>query len=170
MPPRPSSSTTAFRAGTALAVAWLVAGVVAGIRLHLEGGVFGEAVPLGASVGTRLIEGLPWVGAALAAWWAIGRWPLSRREILRPVTFHAWFGLGVVVSMQVVLAALRAAFVTPGLRPFDPWGALPAELTRRTPPALAVYAILVATAVIWRVPPDAPQDVPGAGRGDDDSP
>lgn len=151
----------------AILVAWLVAGVTAGVRLHLEGGVFGEVVPLGVSVATRLVEALPWTGAAGVAWWAAGRWRPSRHDLLRPVTVHAWVGLATVVIVQVAVAALRAAWVPPGLRPFDPWGALPGELTRRGPPALLVYGALLVVALAWRSgsDPHSDQEVPAAGRG-----
>jgi hypothetical protein len=149
-----------------LVLAWLAAGVVAGVRLHLEGGVFGEAVGLAPSVATQLVNGLPWVVAALAAWWAAGSWPVTGDDILRPVTLHAWLGLAVVVIQQLMLAALRATVVPPGLRPLDPWAALPGELTSRAPPALLVYAVLVAAALVWRAgEAGPPQEVPGAGRG-----
>jgi hypothetical protein len=132
--------------------------------------VFGEAVPLGLSVATQLVHGLPWVGAVCVAWWAAGRWPITRRDVLRPITFHAWVGMAVVVGQQLLLAGLRVAVVPPGLGPLDPWEALPRELTYRGPPALLVYAALVAATLVWRAedPPDR-QDVPRAGRGATDS-
>lgn len=158
-----------IRVAIALVVTWLGAGVVAGFRLHSSGGVFGDAVGVGASIAARLVDGLPWLGAVAVAAWAAGRWPVSRTDVLRPVTIHAWIGLGVVAAMQIVLAALRSTLVPPGLRPFDPWGALPAELTGRGPPALAVYAILVMAALAWRSGTGGGQEVPGAGRGVDPS-
>ena len=149
-----------------LILAWLLAGVVAGVRLHLRGGVFGEAVPLALSVWAQLVNGAPWLMAGGVAWWAAGRWPVHRDEVLRPLTLHAWLGLAVVVLQQGVLALLRATLLPPGLGPLDPWAALPAELVVRGPAALAVYAVLVAGALIWRAgEPTGGQEVPGAGRG-----
>lgn len=156
------------RSSTLLLLAWLAAGLVAGARLHLRGGVFGEAVPLLPSIGAQLVAGVPWVVAAAVAWWAAGRWPVTLRDVLRPVTFHAGIGLGVVVGQQILLAALRDAFLPPGLRPLDPWAALPGDLTFRAPPALAVYAVLVGAALFWRRGDEgsSPQEVPAAGRGE----
>jgi hypothetical protein len=153
-----------LRGASAALVVWLTVGVGTGYRLHRQGGIFGEAVPLADSIVAQLAAGVPWLLAVAVAWWAAGRWPISRHDILRPLTIQAWIGLAVVAGQQVVLAALRTVVVAPGLRPFDPWAALPAEWVTRGPAALAVYATLAAIAGVWR----APQDVPAAGRGDDD--
>ena len=153
------------RGVAALLGTWLVVGLGTGVRLHRAGGVFGEAVPLGASIVAQLAAGVPWLLAAAVAWWAAGRWPVHRNDVLRPFTVQAWIGLGVVAAQQVVLAALRATVVAPVLRPFDPWGAMVGEGVTRGPAALAVYGgIAIAAGVLRRSVP-GPQGVPAAGRG-----
>ncbi|MBT8338237.1 MAG: hypothetical protein KJO11_16740 [Gemmatimonadetes bacterium] len=149
----------------ALLAVWLVIGVGTGLRLHRAGGVFGEAVPLGGSIVAQLAAGVPWLIAAVVAWWAAGRWPVRRDEVLRPFTIQAWIGLGVVVGQQVALAALRATVVAPGLRPFDPWGAMVGEGVTRGPAALAVYGVIAVVAGVLRRSDPRPQGVPAAGRG-----
>jgi hypothetical protein len=153
------------RRGVAIVlVAWLTAGIGTGTRLHRTGGVFGEAVPLGDSIVAQLAAGVPWLLAVAIAWWAAGRWPLRRDDVLRPFTIQAWVGLGVVAAQQVVLAALRATVVAPGLRPFDPWRAMVGEGVTRGPAALAVYGVIAVVAGALRPAPSL-QDVPAAGRG-----
>ncbi len=157
------------RALVGLMIAWILTGLVAGWRLHQLGGIFGEAVPLGASITTQLVRAFPWLLAALVAWVATGWWPIGRDEILRPITLHAALGLVVVFAQAVLLAALNATLVPPGLRPLDPWANLPEDLTLRAPPSLVVYAVLVVVAVVARTEQRRSQEVPAAGRPGPDS-
>ncbi|NNK64787.1 MAG: hypothetical protein HKO98_16420, partial [Gemmatimonadetes bacterium] len=78
---------------------------------------------------------------------------------------QAWLGLVVIVGQQVVLAALRATVVAPGLRPLDPWGAIMEEGVTRGPAALAVYGVIAFVAGVLRRSDARPQGVPAAGRG-----
>lgn len=146
---------------------WISAAVVVGARLHARGGVFGEAVGLGPSIGAQLLQGAPWVGAGAIAWWAAGRWPLKRSDLLRPITVHAWIGLGVVAAQQVLTTAL-STLLPMGLRPLDPWARLPEHLTYRGPIALLVYLTLAASCLAFRSGSSAAQDAPAAGS--DESP
>jgi hypothetical protein len=150
-----------------LVAVWASAAVVAGARLNARGGVFGEAVGLGASIGSQFLYTLPWVLASAVAWWAAGRWPVIRSDLLRPITVHAWIGMGVVAAQQVLTTAL-STLLPMGLRPFDPWARLPEHLTYRGPPALLVYLIVVASCLALRAGSGSAQDAPAAGR--DESP
>ena len=142
---------------------WASAAVAAGVRLHARGGVFGEAVGLGASIGTQFVYTLPWILASAVAWWAAGRWPVTRSDLLRPITVHAWIGMGVVAAQQLLTTAL-STLLPMGLRPFDPWARLPEHLTYRGPPALLVYLIVVVSCLALRGGSAPAQDAPGAGR------
>jgi len=141
---------------------WASAAVFAGARLYARGGVFGEAVGLGASIGAQFLYSLPWVLASAVAWWAAGRWPLLRSDLLRPITIHAWIGLGVVTAQQLLATALTT-LLPMGLRPLDPWAQLPEHLTHRGPPALVVYLVVVASCLALRTGSGSAQDVPAAG-------
>lgn len=149
--PRTSADGTGPLSVTAwLLGAWLVAGGVAGLRLHRAGGVFGEAVPLGDSVVASLVNGTPWLVSAGVAWFAAGRWPLRRGEILPAMTAHAAVGLVTVASQLVALAALRTWVLPAELTPPDPWGQLPLDLIRWGPVALGVYVVLTGVMLAMR--------------------
>ena len=146
---------------------WVSVAVFVGARLHARGGVFGEAVGLGASIGAQLLYVVPWVLAGVAAWWAAGRWPLTRTDLLRPITVHAWIGM-VVVAAQQLLTTASSTLLPLGLRPLDPWARLPEHLTNRAPVALGVYLVVAASCLALRSGSVAAQDAPAAGS--DESP
>lgn len=137
------------RSVIAMLVAWLAAGVLAGVRLHRAGGTFGEQIPLITSIVVNLINAAPWLMAAMIAAWAARRWPFARGTRLPSLTWHLAIGIGVVVLQQLLLAALRATLVPPGLRPLDPWRQMGLDLVRWGPVALGVYAILLLGAILW---------------------
>lgn len=128
--------------------AWLLAGAAAGVRLHLNGGVFGEAVPLSTSVAGSLLNALPWLGAGIVAWVMSGRRPLVGDRLLPDATVQAAVAFAVVVGQHVVLAALQSTVIPGELTPPDPWRRLPMELVRRGPAALGVYAVILA-GMLW---------------------
>jgi hypothetical protein len=131
-----------------ISVAWILAGTAAGVRLHVDGGVFGEAVALGPSVAGALLRALPWWGAALVAWWLSGRRPLPRGDLLPALTLHLAAGFAVVVGQQVALAALQSTLIPAELTPPDPWSRLQLELVRRGPMALGLYLVILA-GMMW---------------------
>lgn len=146
---------------------WLGAAVIVAVRLRARGGVFGEAVGLGESIAAQAVLGLPWVLAGAIAWWAAGRWPLTRDEMLRPITIQCWIGLLVVVGQQILSTGL-SALLPLGQRPLDPWSRLPEHLTYRGPAALVVYLVVAAACLALRSGPTSGQDAPAAGS--DESP
>lgn len=137
-----------------LAAGWLLAGVTAGVRLHLAGGVFGERVPLGDSVVASLVNGAPWLFAAVVAWAAAAVLPVRRHDLLRPMTVHVAVGFAVVAGQQVLLMALRIWILPAELAPPDPVGQLVPDLVRWGPVALGVYAVLVGL-TLWMRSPEA---------------
>jgi hypothetical protein len=141
---------------------WASAAILTGVRLHARGGVFGDAVGLWPSIGAQLLHGAPWVLVSAVAWWAAGRWPVTRSDVLRPITLHAWIGMG-AVAVQQLLATALSTLLPMGLRPLDPWARLPEYLTYRGPVALAVYLIIAASCVALRSDSGSGQEVPAAG-------
>jgi hypothetical protein len=156
-----------WKGPASLVAIWAGAAFVAGARTHARGGVFGEAVGLVDAITAQLLYAAPWVVAAAVAWWAAGRWPVGRHDILRPLAVHGWIGLGVVAGQQVLATAV-STLLPIGLRPLDPWGRLPEHLTYRGPVALIVYLVLVASCVVIRKGRGPSQEAPAAGS--DESP
>jgi hypothetical protein len=144
---RPPGEMT--RSVVVLLLAWLAVGVLAGVRLHRAGGTFGEQIPLLTSIAVNLINAAPWLMAAIIAAWAARRWPFTRDAWLPSLTWHLALGMGVVVLQQLLLAAMRATLLPPGLRPWDTWRQMGLDLVRWGPVALGVYAILLFGAILW---------------------
>lgn len=137
-----------------LILLWALAGTLAGVRLHLSGGVFGERIPLSTSVLASLIQALPWVASVPVALWAVRRWPLRRGNLLPALTHHLALGFGMVLAHHIGLALLRARVLPAEVTPVDPWSQLPLDLLRQGPATLMVYALLVAAVWAWRASDD----------------
>ena len=155
-----------IRSIIALLLAWLAVGVLAGVRLHQAGGTFGEQIPLVTSIAVNLVNAAPWLMAAIIATWAARRWPFTRGTWLPSLTWHLALGMGVVVLQQLLLVALRATLLPPGLRPWNTWRQMGLDLVRWGPVALAVYAILLTGAVMW-TRRATPRPTPQRSAGED---
>lgn len=147
---RPRAPLLRPRSWRTLAALWVIAGVAAGVRLHLNGGVFGQRVSLSTSVVASLVRALPWAASVPVALAALRRWPLRRADLLPALTHHLALGFGVVVAHHAIVALLRAHVLPAEVTPVDPWGQLPLDLLRQGPGTLMVYAVLVAAVAAWR--------------------
>lgn len=139
-----------WRGALAFASAWIAVALISAVRIHLAGGSGEAPLPFPLLVRLQLVNASPWIPATLLALWAAARWPLTRGEILRPLTIHLALGLAVVVTMNLLLAWLRAMAAPPGLFPPDLLVSARTELLDRGHLALAVYLTLTGGAMVWQ--------------------
>lgn len=144
------SRSRPFAPVVGLVAAWLLAGSLAGLRLHLDGGVFGERLALSTSLRASLGHAAPWLLAVWVAVTAARRWPLRGEQRLRDLTMHAAVALSVVVLLHLLVAVLRASVLPAAVTPVDPWAQFPLDLIRQGPVTLGVYGMLVVAAFVWR--------------------
>ncbi len=146
--PRPTGFP--WRGALALTAAWITVALISAARIHLAGGAGQAPLPFPLLVRLQLLNALPWIPATLVALWAAARWPLTRADIVRPVTLHLALGIAAIVTMNLLLAWLRAVAAPPGLFPPDLLVSARTELLGRGHLALAVYLTLTGGAMVWR--------------------
>lgn len=129
---------------------WLVVGLASALRLHLVPPPGTEApLMFPHLLRLQLLNALPWMAAAAVAIGLARRWPVTRHDLLRPVTLHLAAALVVVPLLAVATAWLRWMAGPPGVAPSGIWESARGELARHGFGMLALYLGLVAGACLW---------------------